>query len=251
MPSKPPPPGKCVHCLHDFDELTWDHVLPKAWYPVGLTDDAKWKVPACKSCNHDLGKLEENLLIKLGLCLDPSDRTTLGIPDKVLRSLNPELGKSPRDSKHRLQKREKIIKSVTVYQDLPKVGIFPNFGPIAGLQYNGYPSLEITEQEVNQFGAKIARGIAYLVDGSFIEATYEIRVYIINDRAAAPIDDLLKTSATAFELPPAIHVERALVEQDKVGGIYYIEIWKRFKLYVIVAPKGLQELTTEQASHTP
>ncbi|MEW5894427.1 MAG: hypothetical protein AB1650_01530 [Candidatus Omnitrophota bacterium] len=31
--AKYPPAGKCVHCLKEFDDLTWDHLLPKSWYP--------------------------------------------------------------------------------------------------------------------------------------------------------------------------------------------------------------------------
>ena len=104
--SKRPAPGRCVHCLKQFDTLTWDHVLPDSWYPDGVYNFEKWEVPACERCNKELGKVEESLLTKLGLCLDPQELRSLGIPDRVLHSLNPLYGKNERDRTHRQKKSE-------------------------------------------------------------------------------------------------------------------------------------------------
>src|SRR6266508_1801198 len=161
MPRRPPA-GKCVHCLKDFEVLTWDHVLPESWYPEGANEKEKWQVPSCEPCNKRLGKIEENLLIKLGLCLDPGDLNSLGIPHRVLRALNPSFGKNERDRKHRLAKREKVIKEAKVFQDLPQLGIFPNFGPLPDQDYQEYPTVMLEEDEINQFAEKIVRGIAYI-----------------------------------------------------------------------------------------
>ena len=97
MPRERPMPGRCVHCLKLFDELTWDHVLPESWYPEVVDEIEKWQIPACEVCNTELGKIEENLLVKLGLCLDPKELASLGIPDKVLRALNLTKGRDARD----------------------------------------------------------------------------------------------------------------------------------------------------------
>jgi hypothetical protein len=82
MPSRSLSSGKCVHCLGYFNDLTWDHVLPVSWYPDIPSDLEKWAAPSCVSCNKKLGRIEEELLIKLGLCLDPRDKHSLGIPEK-------------------------------------------------------------------------------------------------------------------------------------------------------------------------
>jgi hypothetical protein len=44
--------GKCVHCLQDPVELTWDHVLPVSWYPTTTPPNLeKWQIPSCWPCN--------------------------------------------------------------------------------------------------------------------------------------------------------------------------------------------------------
>jgi hypothetical protein len=240
MPRRPSP-GKCVHCLKDFEALTWDHVLPESWYPEGTIEKEKWQVPSCKPCNNRLGKIEENLLIKLGLCLDPRDLKSLGIPDRVLRSLNPSFGRNDRDRKHRLAKREKVIREVKIFQGLPQEGIFPNFGPLPDQEYQEYPAVMLEEDEINQFSEKIVRGIAYISDNLFIDESYEIKPYVLDEQKAVELKKLVESTAVIFDRRPGLVVKRSLVEKDKVAGIYLIEIWERFRMYTIVAPKNLAE----------
>ena len=114
MANAHPKPGNCVHCHKFFNNLTWDHILPKSWYPVMDSNIEKWVIPSCLQCNRDLGKLEENLLSKLALCLDPNERNTFGIPQKVHRSINPLLGKDEIDKQYRKAKREKLRKEITI-----------------------------------------------------------------------------------------------------------------------------------------
>lgn len=236
---RPPLPGKCVHCLKDFESLTWDHVLPESWYPEGANEKEKWQVPSCEPCNKRLGKIEENLLIKLGLCLDPGDLKSLGIPDRVLRALNPSFGKNERDQKHRLAKRKKVIKEVNVFQDLPQLGIFPNFGPLPDQDYQEYPVVILEEDEINQFAEKIVRGIAYISNHSFIDECYEIKPYVVEEQKAIELRKLVDSTAIIFDRRPGLMVKQSLVEDYKVAGIYLIEIWERFRMYAVVTPKDL------------
>jgi hypothetical protein len=219
--------------------LTWDHVLPESWYPKGAGEKEKWQVPSCEPCNKRLGKIEENLLIKLGLCLDPSDLKSLGIPDRILRALNPSFGKNERDRKHRLAKREKVIREVKVFQDLPQHGIFPNFGPLPDQEYQEYPAVMLEEDEINQFAEKIIRGIAYIANNSFIDESYEIKPYAVDEQNSVELRKLVDSTAIIFDRRPGLMVKQSLVEDNKVAGIYLIEIWERFRMYVVVTPKDL------------
>jgi hypothetical protein len=241
MPKKRPLPGICVHCLKYFDLLTWDHVLPESWYPEGTGELQKWEIPCCESCNKELGKVEENLLIKLGLCLDPKELMSSGIPDKVLRSLNPEYGKNDRDQKYRKGKREKILREVKVLSELPKQWIFPNFEPLPNVEYEGYPSIFIDQEEIKRFAEKITRGIAYIADKSHIDESYNIELFVLDEQKATEFKNLVDSAGVLFDRRPGMLVKRALVENDKVGGIYFIEIWGRFRIYVVVYPKSLEK----------
>ncbi len=97
--AKKPDPGCCVHCLQFHDELTWDHVFPESWYPGTTPEDLeKWKIPACLPCNKDYGRIEEDLLIKLGLCIDPKNPRGAGIAFKTVRALRSDFGRNDRNN---------------------------------------------------------------------------------------------------------------------------------------------------------
>jgi len=103
-----PPPGRYVHCLEYKDRLNWDHVFPAAWYPETTPKDLyKWQIPSCIHCNNIYGVLEKDLMIRLGLCLEPDDPCK-GIAEKALRSIDPSLAKNEKDRLARLSKRRQI-----------------------------------------------------------------------------------------------------------------------------------------------
>lgn len=90
MPSKNLGQGKCVHCLKEVEERNSDHVFPESWYPASTPPDVeKWQIPSCIPCNSDYGKLEQDFLIKVGLCLDPHHPASASIVQKALRSVKP------------------------------------------------------------------------------------------------------------------------------------------------------------------
>ena len=85
------PPGYCIHCLNHYESLTSDHVFPKSWYPnTELGKMEKWQIPSCETCNSMYGKLENDLLLRFGLCVDPNELKSLGISTRVLPSINPK-----------------------------------------------------------------------------------------------------------------------------------------------------------------
>jgi hypothetical protein len=76
---KRPRLGKCVHCLKDGVRVTDDHVFPRSWYPENTSASIeKWTIPACFQCNNEYGEIEQDLLIRLGLCIDPQSPGALG-----------------------------------------------------------------------------------------------------------------------------------------------------------------------------
>ena len=69
------------------------------------------------------------------MSIDPSEQASLGVSDRVLRSVKPEFAKSPKDAEARRRKLERIIRQLKVVNKLPEVGVLPNFGLIPGLKY--------------------------------------------------------------------------------------------------------------------
>lgn len=122
------PKGKCVHCLADDVPLNSDHVFPESWYPEG-TEDNKYKrqIPSCIKCNNDYGRMEKDLLIRIGLCLNPDSEESKGIIDKAMRAIDPTRGRNSKDAKHRQKKREQIISQMMREEDVPPESIYPEF----------------------------------------------------------------------------------------------------------------------------
>src|SRR6266699_2709643 len=83
-----PPDKRCIHCLQPIRAKSEDHVFPTSWYPDTTPDTVqRWKVPSCPDCNNRLGKVEKELLIRVGICMGPDVVEASGIPGKVLRTL--------------------------------------------------------------------------------------------------------------------------------------------------------------------
>src|SRR3569623_1329937 len=111
MPTKPPPDGRCVHCLKENVRRNWDHVFPRSWYPDSTPPNMeKWSMPTCHRCNSEYGSLENELLTQLAFCVDPKAAASSGILARVFRGLDPKFATNEKDALARLRKRERFLK---------------------------------------------------------------------------------------------------------------------------------------------
>ncbi|MBE9207314.1 hypothetical protein IQ244_12410 [Nostoc sp. LEGE 06077] len=236
---KRPKSGRCVHCLQNVDNLTRDHVFPSAWYPDNTLENLqRWTVPSCKKCNEEYGRLEEDLLLRLGICICPEDANSSGISDKVLRSIDPESAKNRTDKRFRERKREKIKKELFQWKTMPTIGLHPNFGVQNNIYYPEYLTILISAEKLERLCHKIVRGITYITDKVFIEENSNIHFFTVDDKAARPILEDMKKNLVTYELP-GIKVVRAMTSGNLNAGFYAIEIWGRLKMYAVVKPKKL------------
>ncbi len=140
--------ARCVHCLNPAGD-TRDHAFPASWYPESTPGEVQRPTaPCCGPCNRGFGKLEGYLLGRIGLCLDPRNAESAGIPAKALRSvgigLDSELTK--REKRIRARLKAKLMSDTKPYREVAgKPGILPGFGPHIGfpvesqLAIVGYP----------------------------------------------------------------------------------------------------------------
>lgn len=232
--AKRPPPGRCVHCLRHFDELTWDHVFPEAWYPKTTPANlAKWKIPACRECNQLHAKSEGDLFIRIGLCLDPDDPHTAGIVEKVLRAASVRDGKDQKDASRREALRQKILNEAYEDERIPHQAIYPGFGPHASDAAR--VAIPVSATAIRRLVEKIVRGITYIEDGKFVEKPFTVEHYALAEENAGPFRMLLDRFGTVYERGPGITIVRAVVPEDRMTAVYSIEIWRRFKSYALLS----------------
>lgn len=234
------PPGRCVHCLDEFDFLTSDHVFPDSWYPDTTPENLeKWQMPACSECNKIHGRMENDLLLRFGLCIDPADQKSLGITQKALRSVDPECAKKPKDREHRLKRRNKILRTLVPSATIHDESIFPNFGRYPGFPAEDQPGVLIAESDLKMLGEKLVRGITYVIDKCFIEKDHKVEVFFLRDEAATPILAQLQTHGAKYECGPGITVLRVVPHDMPTAALFAIEIWGRLHMYAAVQPLSI------------
>ncbi|MEA5554680.1 hypothetical protein VB713_27515 [Anabaena cylindrica UHCC 0172] len=180
--------------------------------------------------------MEEDLLLRLGMCIDIEDAKSSGITDKVLRSIDPNYATDRKEKRIRERKREKLIQEIVKFKGRPPVhGFLPNFR-LSNVYYPEYFSVLISAEKLEKLCHKIVRGITYITDSSLIENCFEINFFILEDKDAQPVLEHFQKSIEKYELP-GIKVLRAMAADDKNSGFYAIEIWGRLKMYSIVRPQ--------------
>lgn len=230
--ARPPGPGRCVHCLKHSQVRTWDHVFPKAWYPDSTPKNLeKWQIPSCKPCNKDFGKLKEELLVRVGLCRNPSEQESLGIPQKALRAIDPKFGKSAKDKHRREGKRKKIIREMVFGNQIPNQARYPGLGDPQGILRHEQVAIPVKEDYIKRLTEKIVRGIFYIEDQQFIEPPYAISVFALSDQGALPLVQLLDQFGLEYAKGPGVTIRRAVTPEDNTSAVFKIEIWGRFEMY--------------------
>ena len=233
--SKKPPPGRCVHCLKEFSDLTWDHVFPVAWYFNETPPNfEKWKVPSCEPCNASHGRMENDLLVRIGLCLDPNHPDTGPIVAKALRALNAGSASNPKDAAARNAKLLKITKQAQMVaaMKIPSESVYPSFGPTSA-DGKARTGLLVPKRAIDALAKKLVRGVTYLQDGRFIEPPYEVVCYVPTEEGVAEIFGPPAEQFSSHDRRPALVVHRS-VREDGMSAIYRIEIWSRLRICATV-----------------
>jgi hypothetical protein len=228
-------PGKCVHCLKDVEERNSDHVFPESWYPDSTPPNLeKWQVPSCIPCNMAYGKLEQDFMLKVGLCLDPYDPASASIVQKALRSLKPAEARSERDAQHRHRKRAKILAEALEGDRIPDHGHYPGLDD----RWKDIPSdrtaILIPKQSFERITEKIVRGIVYIEEKRFIEPPCVIDFYALPEDGIAPWKHALDRWGKVYAREPGIMVRRAVSHDDGVSSLFEITFWKQFRTYASV-----------------
>jgi hypothetical protein len=187
--AKRPLSGKCVHCLEDPVELTWDHVFPESFYPNSSPDNEyKWQVPSCAPCNNALSKIEGEFLRRVGLCLDPFSAASRDIALKAYRAHTPEAGKNEQDRKIRAALRKRVLDEAVEAATYPQEAIYPGMGVRSVIPKEDHLAVVMPVETFDRLTEKIVRGIFYMVGPEVHRAAvcrYILPPASIHERASA------------------------------------------------------------------
>lgn len=240
--AKKPGPGRCVHCGRSVKTRNWDHVFPKGWYPANTPPHLeKWKIPTCKKCNDEYGRIEDELGITIPLCVGPDAPNAAGMYQKALRALDASRGKNMKDRIVRAKKRDKILNQMIRGQNVPLTAVYPGFEEKWGRPKAEQVALPISALAVKRLVEKIIKGITYIEDDRYLDSGTEIEHHVVSEEDASPIKDVLEKFGVRHSREPGIEVVRAVTPEDGVSALYQITIWGQFRMYASVRQRSAQQ----------
>lgn len=209
---------------------TADHLIPQSWYPESTpTDLEKWKYPACRKCNATYSKIEDRLRFALGMCLDAADSLAQGIPEGVLRSVNPAAGRDDRDRRHRERRHARAQREISVSAAAPTEGVFPGFGELDGVEYDKYATITISVRDLGAMVFKFVHGLAYVLHGAYFKPGYVIRWCPVGEEQIDNTRELMSIG-TELRRGDAVIIRRAPAAEDPRTALVLVELWGRFRV---------------------
>jgi hypothetical protein len=231
--------NRCVHCLGSFppEDMTEDHVPPSSWYPDTTPSSVQhWKVPSCTRCNKDLGRKEQDFLVRFGLCSDPSTEETSGLAPRALRTLGLDAGKlSEREQRHRGAAKAKIRNELMLYSKVAGATI-PGLGAPDGDTPEAL-ALPIAHSDLSLIAEKLARGFEYKRAGRYIESPYGIRTFIPHPSKFVTDPSRMMSRITGkgqFDLGPGFRVKYVFSLENSLNIAYWILLWGRLCLSALI-----------------
>jgi hypothetical protein len=229
--------GTCVYCQRSLPAktLTRDHVIAEAWYPTSTPPNTeKWKVDSCARCNHSFGKIEQEMLIRFGLCLDPNARASASIVQKAMASINPELGKTERDRRARQALRGKILSDVRQVDTRPTKGLLPDFG--RNWDQGSRHMVLVPGRELHQIIRKWVRGLHYLTLGRLLPRSARIDVFHVTNEVAGLAFRDIEPYAPIHIKPPGVSVMQASATEGATAAtIYRFVLWDQYMVCAAVS----------------
>jgi hypothetical protein len=232
--------GQCVHCLRVVDKLTSDHLPPRSWYPTSTPENLeKWQVPSCQECNHNFGRLEEHLLINLGLCLDDDAEASKGIGTRALNALNALRAQNPRDFAIRYSKALRQLAERKTNSPGTNL-IVLNSGP-------ANEHLSIKASDLRCFAEKAVRGVLWMNGRGVVESNYTIELST-DQVPQTDFDAETRKHGVRFQQGPGFEVYWAPAVDDKIACQILILVFGKLVLRARVVPKSTPEPSLDSIS---
>jgi hypothetical protein len=218
--------------------MTEDHVPPRAWYPDTTPSSVQyWKIPSCAKCNGELARIERDLLIRFGLCVDPAKPETSGLAPRALRTIGLDTGKLSDDEQgHRDRTRARIRKELMLYDDVAETTI-RGLGPPDGSPPEVL-TLPIAYSDISRIAEKMARGFEYKRSGRFVEPPYGLRTFIGDPSSFISDPSKLLSEIYGeegqFDLGPRFKIKYVFSPEHPANIGYWFPLWGILCLSVLI-----------------
>jgi hypothetical protein len=235
---RPRSDGRCVHCRGVAS--TKDHVFPDSWYPESTPGNVqRWTVPCCEKCNRDLGLIEKEVFVRLGLCINPEKVAATGISKRVIRSFG--IGAQDLDedeARIRAALKKEVLKSAKPYSDEANPHLLPGIGPHPEAPAEQQFQIDIPADKLYEVARKIIRGCEYwFSNGRIVELPYQIEIFFAHQ---AHVPDVVRmfSQFDSFHFGPGFRVRRGAAQDEPLSAIYEVVIWDTLIFYATILGPG-------------
>jgi hypothetical protein len=241
--------GPCVHC--GGVASTKDHVFPDSWYPESTPGNVqRWTVPSCEKCNRDLGLVEKEVFVRLGLCVNPEKAAATGISNRVIRSFGiGAQGLDEDEARIRAALREEVLKGAKPYSEEAKPHLLPGIGPHPEAPAEQQFQINIPADKLYAVARKIIRGCEYwFSNGRIVDSPYQIEIFFAHQ---AHVPDVVRMFSRfdSFHFGPGFRVRRGAAHDEPLSAIYEVVIWDSLIFYAtILAPPTAPDVLREVGS---
>ena len=177
------------------------------------------------------------MLIRFGLCLDPDDTASASIVQKAMASINPDLGKTVKESRARQALRVEILRDVQQVDTRPTKGVLPDFG--RNWDRGSRHIVLVPARELHQIIRKWVRGLHYSVSERLISALTEdrrISRHRRSRRCRVPGHRTLRTSI--YQAARGVgHARASATEGKNASTIYHFVLWDQYKVCAAVSER--------------
>jgi hypothetical protein len=185
-----------------------------------------------------MGKIENDLLLKFGMCVAPFAPASLGIAQKAMRSIDPRYARNRLDAECREKRKGKLLRQTIDPATVPLSSIFPGFGFHSEVDSAKEMAVTVGEADLKTLAEKIIRGTTWAIDRNYIETDYKIAIDFVRDPKSSVFYEPLVRFGKSYSLGPGLLVIRAVAEEDHMSGFYYLEIWQQVFMYGSVTRKA-------------
>jgi TonB family protein len=246
-----PRDGRCIYCLGLFPkvQMTTGCVPAKSWYwkPMPSTVQA-WEAPCCRGCNNDLSRVESDLLIRLGLCINPFTDEVAEVASTARPALGLDAANLPGKEKGRRGLiRAKVRADLMAYGEVAETAV-----SISGLvlqpgNVSESPVLSIPYSDLSKIAEKFGRGCEYKLRNRYVELPYGLRNFISHpDEIRAEFD-----GEQLFDFGPEFKIKCVRNAENPGNVAYWFLLWDTVCLKVFIALESVLVALEPQFSRPP
>lgn len=233
--------GLCAYCGIGSDDLTEDHVIPRAWSGNAEAAAApKLKVPACRPCNNRFSKVERELGTAFGLTTWTDDELMGDLAASAARGVKPSAARNEKDRERRLLALRKLqhkqILPWSVVDEHPDSVLM---GTV--VDRNQQFAFNLSGEALHTMAEKIARGVWFAENGTPVKKGCVVRSQPVVGTCSPELDQLFQQHGKDLRIGRSTVIRYARMPDDPATAMFEIALWERLTILASIMAPGYGE----------